>query len=199
MVDIDLAFPHSYEIDGIIELPATGKLEVPLHYFPGARTRPERDGLWLKLIPESAEPWVGVFGFGYPSPPAISRVVSTPDKDRVCVVSGGAAYLVKTDDPEIWAELPVVPVLDVRCLPTKQILVFADFTRLTAYDQNGRVWQSPRLCCDGLRILKVTEDRIEGVGYDPTSPQREMPFWADLNTGKSLLRPPISLEGKRLS
>jgi hypothetical protein len=49
MLEIDLAFPHSYEIEELPELPGTGSFDVPLLYFPPPKTRPEHDGLWLKI------------------------------------------------------------------------------------------------------------------------------------------------------
>jgi hypothetical protein len=195
MVDVDLEFNHSYEVEEIPELPGTGKLNVPVHYFPRLKTRPEHDGLWLKVRPATGKPWVGVFAFGYQSPSAISRVVSTPGEDRVCVVSRGAAYVVKTDEPDFWEEVPIMPVLDIRMIPERQLLVFADFTGLVAYGHNQVVWRSPRLCWDDLRILNVSQDTIEGVGSDPTN-SGDSRFAVEIRTGRSLYPSPLSVDGE---
>jgi len=90
MLEVDLAFPHSYEVEEIPELPGTGKFDVPVLYFPRPKNRPEHDGLWLKIRTASGKSWVGVFAFGYQSPPAFSRVVSFPNQDRACIISRGA-------------------------------------------------------------------------------------------------------------
>src|SRR6476469_7399582 len=169
MLDIDLTLPHSYEIEEVPELPGTGKFDVPLLYFPRPKTSREHDGLWIKIRAARGTPWIGVFAFGYSSPPAFSRVVSTLDPNRVCVISNGAAYIVKADEAETWEEVPVIPVLDMRLLPEHQLLVFSDFNRLTAYGSNGFVWRSPRVCWDELKIIRVTHDTIEGTGHDPTN------------------------------
>jgi len=189
MVDIELDFAHSYEIEELPDLPGTGRLNVPLLYFPRPTTRPERDGLWLRIGPATGKPWVGVFGFGYQSPPAISRVVGSPDQNRVCVVSRGTAYIVEADNPEIWEELPVMPVLDIRQIPNHQLLVFADFTRLIAYGRDGLVWKSSRLCSDDLTIHEVTDNSIDGVGYDPADSSGKVSFAVDIRTGRSLSPP----------
>jgi hypothetical protein len=188
MLEIDLAFPHSYEVEELSELPGTGRFDVPLIYFPRPDTRPEGDGLWLRVHAAKGGSWVGVFAFGY-GPQAVSRVVSSPYPDRVCVVSRGAAYIVKADEPDVWEKIPILPVLDLRLISEHQLLVFADFTSLAAYGRAGLAWQSPRLCWDELKILRVTPDTIEGVGD-------ESRFVVDIRTGRSLPPLPESSDDK---
>jgi hypothetical protein len=195
VLNIDLIYPHSYEVDELREMPGTGRLDVPVLYFPRPKSRPEHDGLWLKMRAGNGKSWVGVFAFGYASPPAFSRVVSTPDPDRVCIVSRGAAYIVKLDEPDSWEQIPIMPVLDLQLMPEHKLLLFADFTRLAAYGSMGLVWRSPRVCWDELKIIKVSVDTIEGVGYDPTN-LGESRFVVDVRTGRSLLPAPVSTDGK---
>jgi len=139
MLDIDLVFPHSYEIEDLPELSGTGKSDLPVIYFPQPKTRLENDGLWLKVRAETGEPWIGVFAFGYSSPPAFSRVISSPDRTRACIISKGRAFIVKADEPASWEEIPVMPVLDVRMIQEYQLLVFSDFIRLAAYGSSGLI------------------------------------------------------------
>jgi hypothetical protein len=199
MLEMNLAFAHSYQVEEFRELPGAGKLSVPQLFFPPPKGRPEHDGLWVKIRAANGTAWIGVFAFGYSSPPAFSRVVSSPDQDRVCVISKGAAYLVKADEPQVWEQIQLIPILDVRLLPEEGLLVLSDFTRLAAYGCSGLVWQSPRVCWDGLKIVSVTNDTIEGTGYDPTnSITHELRFVVDLKTGRSKLPPPVSVDGKSL-
>ena len=197
MLELDLSFAHSYDVEEPPELPASGTLKLPLHYFPRPGARAEHDGLWLKTVPGRGSPWVGVFAFGYQSPPAISRVVSSPDPSRVCVISKGAAYVVKAEDPDSWDRLPVTPVLDVRAIPEHQLLIFSDFTRLAAYGRNGLAWRSDRVCWDSLKILHITRDTIEGSGYDPTK-AKDSRFVVDIKTGRPLILPPASADDRAL-
>jgi hypothetical protein len=199
MLDIDLTLPRSYEIEEVLEFPGTGKFDVPLLYFPRPKRRREHDGLWIRVRAAGGTTWIGVYAFGYSSPPAFSRVVSTLDPNRVCVISNGAAYIVKADEPETWEQVPVIPVLDMRLLPEHQLLVFTDFTRLTAYASNGFAWRSPQVCWDELKIIKVTHDTIEGTGYDATNSfSNEMRFAVDIKTGRSLFPSPRSVDGTHL-
>lgn len=197
MLEINFEFPHSYHVEEVGELPGTGKFSIPQLFFPPPKGRPEHDGLWLKIKAASGRTWIGVFAFGYPSPPAFSRVVSSPDQDRVCVVANGAAYLVNPDEPQAWEQIRLIPVLNVRAIPGEKLLILSDFTRLAAYGSNGVVWESPRVCWDELKIAAITSDTIEGSGYDPTT-AKESRFVVDLKTGRSMLPSPVSNDGKPL-
>jgi hypothetical protein len=192
-MELNLSFPHSYDIEEFQELPGTGTTREQLYYFPRPSTRPEHDGTWLKV--HNREPWIGVFAFGYTEPPAISCISTTPNPDRVCIVSSGAAYIVNAQIPDSWEQIPTMPVLDVRSVPQHQLLIFADFTRLTAYGADGIVWQSSRICWDELKIIRVGSESIQGVGYDPIK-LRESQFAVDIKTGRSLLPPPKSVDGQ---
>jgi hypothetical protein len=88
-----------------------------------------------------------------------------------------------------------MPVLDIRMIPERQLLVFADFTGLVAYGHNQVVWRSPRLCWDDLRILNVSQDTIEGVGSDPTN-SGDSRFAVEIRTGRSLYPSPLSVDGE---
>jgi hypothetical protein len=197
MLEIDLKSTHSYEVEELRDFPGTGKFAFPLIYFPPPKSRPEHEGLWLKVSLSNGAPWIGVFAFGYQSPIAISRVVSSPDPNRICVISQGRAYIVKADQPNVWEEIPLLPVQDVRSIPANGLLVFTDFTGLAAYGSSGLVWKSPQVCWDELKIVRITPETIEGIGYDPTnSITREMRFVIDLKTGRSLLPSPTTIAGK---
>lgn len=193
MLDFDLSFPHSYAIEEIGDFPGDGKFPFDVHYIPDPRTRKEHEGLWLKVSSRNCEPWIGVFAFAYDSPPALTRIVSTPHPDQACIVAKGGAYLVKAADPHPSKTVPILPVLDIRPIVHKNLVIFSDFIRLAAIGENGIAWQSPRVCWDNLKILTVTENSVEGIGYDPTSAPHEMRFAIDLNTGRSLLPLPLSL------
>lgn len=178
-------------------MPGSGKFVLPLAFFPPPKSRPEHDGLWLKVKAANGRAWIGVFAFGYSSPPAFSRVISTPNLNCLCVIAKGSAFIVRANEPEVWELLPVFPVLDVRAITEKGLLVFSDFTTLAAYGNNGLAWRSPTVCWDELKITTVTSDTIAGTGYDPTnSITHQSRFVVDLKTGRSLLPSPVSVDGK---
>lgn len=193
MLEIDFTFPHSYEVEEVRDWPGTGVFSIPVIYFPPPKSRPELNGLWLRVRARNGASWIGVFAFRYNSPPAFSRVVSSPDAEKVCVVSKGAAYVVNAERPEEWEEIPISPVLDVRPLVEQKLLVFADFIRLAAYGRDKFAWRSPRVCWDELSITSVTSSTIEGTGFDPTNSLARSRFAVDLGTGRSLLPSPTGM------
>ena len=197
MPGFDFTFPHTYEVEELGELPGTGTLKVPLIYFPPPKVRSEHNGEWLRVKPSLGTTWVGVFAFWHESPTASSHVVSTPEPNRMCVIAKGRGYVVDVDSPEIWEEVPTCPVVGFRSLPKLKLLLLFDFIRLAAYGSNGLAWKSPRVCWDALKITEVTSETIEGTGYDPTnSVTQEMRFAVDLKTGRSLIPPPVFIDGK---
>lgn len=196
MLETNLALDHSYEVEELGELPGTGKFSVPVFNFPPANP-PGNYGLGLRVRRRGGESWVGFFAGGYTSPTAISRVVSSPDPNRVCVVSKGAGYLVDVDNPGEWERVQLFPVLDVRTISERGLMIFCSFTDLVAYGDTGFVWKSPRVCWDDLKIVSITPDTIEGTGYDPAnSDAPKSRFVVDLRTGRSLLEGPTSIDGK---
>ncbi len=102
MLETDLTLPHSYQVSEVGEFPGTGKFKHPVVFYPPPKDGREGGGLWVKFSPHEGKSWIGVFAFGYSSPPAFCRVVSSPDPDRLCVISNGVGYLVKADEPEVW-------------------------------------------------------------------------------------------------
>ncbi len=191
-LDFDYTFPHSYDVQELRELPGSGGIDAPLFYIPEPKSRTEHDGLWLKIRSSDSHTWIGIFAFGSSSS-ALSRVLSTPDAEVLCVVSGGAAYVVRSGEPKAWQRVRDRPIIDVRVLPDHQMLLLASFTTLTALGKAGVIWESPSLCGDDLKIVRVTPDAVEGIGYDPAK-SGETNFAVDINTGRSLLLGPPSEE-----
>lgn len=175
---MDATFPHLYECDRLTESPSTG---IPHYYYPGASRQGGHDGLLLELRPEAGEPWLGTFAFGDVTPKGVSGVFTTPDPDQVCVVSRGEGYLVSVSTPTNWKAVLAAPIIDVRSIPARGIIVFADYTTIAAYGQGGLYWKTLRLSWDGLRITEVTDSSIKGEFFDPSGSMET--FVVDLATG----------------
>lgn len=195
MLEFDFTFPHSYEVNEFDSLPGSGQGGPPVFYIPRPLGRPEHDGLWLTISPEGSKPWTGVFAFSYSPNEGISRVVSSPDPARACVIAKGSAYFVTADAPEDSEQVRTMPVTDCRVVADAKLLILADVVRLAAYGANGILWESPRVCWDGLRITSIEGGVIRGVGIDPiNATPRQMPIAVDLRFGRSLLPLPRALK-----
>ncbi|WP_147439756.1 hypothetical protein [Corallococcus sp. CA049B] len=105
-----------------------------------------------------------------------------PDPEKLCVVSRGAGYLVTARDPSAWEAVQVMPVTDVRAVPSAGVVVFADFTEMVAYGAEGLRWRTKRLSWDGLKIIQVTERSIIGEYWDMRTEMMQT-FEVDLSSG----------------
>lgn|SRR5689334_3586138 len=158
------AFPRSYEVDIVRDLPNTSMRRV---YFPGGSELSGRDGLVVSVRPFSGPRWFGVFGFGGGGMTALS---STPDINTLLVVSQGAGYFVKADNPEWWRETDhVFPVIGLHAVPALGRIVLHDHTTVAAFGAGRILWRTGRLSFDGIVIHRIGADYIDGEGWDPTS------------------------------
>lgn len=181
-VERSLLLPHSYEIDVLDEF-SSSTIDVPRYYYPGARQDGGADGLLVRVDPASGLMWLGVFAFWDRGSVSKCGVFSCPDVDVVCVVSAGKGYIVHTDKPAWWSEVPTLPIKQVLQLPERGMIVFSDLTTVCAFNQAGLAWRTARLAWDRLQITAVKGDRILGTGWDPTRPT-QVPFSIDLATGQ---------------
>jgi hypothetical protein len=142
----------------------------------------------LRFTPVGAQAWLGCFAFGHPFPSySLSGVLATPNVHYACVIARGTAYWVNTSQPIDCQILHLVPVLNVRVLADQKLLLFSNFTALALIGEDGELCRSPQLCWDDLRILKIEDGIVTGVGYDPTNANTwESEFQFDLKTRRVL-------------
>jgi len=178
-VFMDETFAHSYECIQLAEIPSGAS---PHYYFPGGSVKGGRDGLILEIQPHRGDVWFGTFAYGNVTPNGFTGVLSSPNPHRVCVVSKGSGYFVDVNSPANWEEINAVPILDVRPIASENILVFADFTKLVAYDTRGVKWRTEDISLDGLKITSVGGGLIEGEFWNPSN-DRTSQFVVDLVSG----------------
>jgi hypothetical protein len=112
----------------------------------------------------------------------ISRVLSMPDSERLCVVARGAGYVVTASKPDVWEAVRAIPITDVRAIPAAGLVVFADYTEMLAYGEDGPKWRTKRLAWDGLKILAVGDRTLMGEYLDIRQDAMQR-FEVDLATG----------------
>ncbi len=176
---IELGFDCSYEFEVLSEIPPT---DIPRFYYPGAVPYGGKDGVIVKISPPRKESWLGTFAFGQIAPKGLTGVFSTPNVNRLCVVSKGNGYLVSAGEPQDWESIKAIPIIDARSFPKSGIIVFAHFTGLVAYGDKGIRWKTERLSWDNLKIISTTEREITGEFWDIRSESTQR-FVVDLVTG----------------
>jgi hypothetical protein len=185
-MNVDLSFPHNYEVEPGGDLPS-GDGESRLHYFPDDKVL-GRDGLFLKVTPlDPNHPWLGIFSFGnYGS---FRGVFSCPDPNILCVASEGRGYLVDSATGKFLGEVETFPLKQVVPVVSAGLLLFADDLQISALGTHGTVWKTERLAWDEVTIMGHDETTVWGTGYDPTnSIQPTSTFKVELATGRVLER-----------
>jgi len=193
--DFDLSFAARYELVPLERIPRTGEFGRAYGY-PGAfALDPQQEmaaGPILGVRPAKGEPWVGVFaGGGYGVPPAApEQVVGWPDEESFCVVKTGSGVVVRAREPRADREIDVFPICDVVSIPEPTLVIFANFTDLTAYGPEGIAWQSGRLVADDLKIVSLEGAHLRVSGYAWGA---DVEFLVDVATGVAPDKPDLSL------
>jgi hypothetical protein len=183
---VDRTFAHEYEVAQLMELPP-GPSTVPVVYLPKNRTH-NTDGVIVKVSPNTADPWIAVFAFGYElARTAMSGVLTCPDPYSICVVANGSGYVTDSRRPSTCMSIPCTPVLGVRSVGLADLLVFWNFTSIVAWGRQGLAWKSKRLCSDELEIVEVTSKSIKCGGWSAPS-RSKIAFELDLLTGLATSR-----------
>lgn len=120
--------------------------------------------LVLRVSPDDAPEWIGTFRAGALG--GTDGVFPTPDRNQLCVLVNGHAYLVRVDLPAKGALTPGDDVQHVTAALDPPLLLLVSFTNIVAVGPGGIAWRSPRLVLDDLRVQEVTADGIHCTGYD---------------------------------
>ena len=178
----DFTFPRNYEVRILEGAPPVHPVE-KLYHYPVELEEGERSGAYVRVTPQQTPAWVGFFALGFDSDQVVNQICSTPDPERLCIVVGGYAYVVKASDPSQWLQVEQKPVVDLRVLSQHGLLLFVGFTSITAVGSSGIAWTTERLTWEGLTITAIDGDKLLGHGWDAMA-DKEVPFEVELKTGK---------------
>jgi hypothetical protein len=155
------------------------------YYYPQPNARVDEESIKFLVTPRYAKPWVGVVASGpYVSCHDSTGVHPCPNPRLLCVVAGGQAFVIDSEIPANWSVVPSTPVLEVKALLQHQILLFSDFSRVTALGPEGIAWTTRPLAFKGLRITKADEHTIYGTTLDLNGPVPLVPFEIDVKNGR---------------
>lgn len=177
---VDFTFEHAWDAE---ILPARPTILPPRRFvYPREAEEVERGALEVMVRPAEGAPFLATFALGFADPIAPTGSWSCPNREELCAVSGGYAYVVNTREPERFTHLPFRPVLEVRALAEQRLLLFAGHYALMAWGADGQAWQTARLSAEGVRITEIRGDTLRGFGWDLLT-DKEVPFTVDLRTG----------------
>lgn len=177
-VDIQTSFLTNYRIDVLDEIPPGEDVR----FFPPSDQEGGKNGLLVAVEPDSAPPWIGLFGKGYPDPVAYTGIVALPSADDVAVISAGSGTVVNAGAPDVFERIALFPITRALPIPSQGIVVISDFTRICAWGSDGAAWTTGRLAYDSLDIHSVKDGKLIGTAWD-ASAGADIPFEIDLRSG----------------
>ncbi len=183
-MNINLAFPHDYELNIVSEIPYIYETESRF-YYPGASQTGGQDGITVNVNPPEHLAWLGTFAFGDGHKNWKSGIFSCPQKRQFCVVSRGQGYVVHSDNPLKWLTIHALPIVEVQCLVEHNLLLFIDFTKITAFGTDGLLWVSESLSWDGIKITYISSEWIHGLGWNAPE-DRETEFRVNITSGQHI-------------
>jgi hypothetical protein len=127
-------------------------------------------------------PFLATCALGFRDAAVPTGLWAAPNADEICAVSGGYAYVIRTNAPEIFTMIAYRPVLEVRPVVEAGLLLFVGHHAILAWGKNGEAWQSEKLSAEGVTVTSVENGILRGLGWDLMT-DRETPFALDLRTG----------------
>jgi hypothetical protein len=178
----NLTFPHHWHAR---ILPARPLILPPRHFvYPREAEEVERGALELMVRPEPNAPeFLATCALGFQDAIVPTGIWSCPNPHELCAVSGGYAYLIDTSAPERFSMLPYRPVLEVRPIPAKNLLLFVGHHAILAWGADGLAWESERLSSEGVTIAAIDGAILRGRGWDMLT-DKEADFALDLRSGQ---------------
>lgn len=189
---IDLTFPHQWQA----QILAARPLILPPRSFvyPLHVEEVERGALEILVRPgpvsaavrsSSAQEFLATCALGFVDPAVPSGIWSSPNPKEICAVAGGYTYLIDTTAPERFTMLAYRPVLEVRVVLEKGLLLFVGHRSILAWGGDGQAWESVRLSDEGVTVSNIENGVLHGTGWQMRS-DKEIPFAVDLSSGSKL-------------
>lgn len=182
---IDLNFDRTWQAEILSARPII--LPARQYVYPRDAEEIERGALEVLIRPaaEGMQPYLATCALGFRDPAVPTGIWSCPNPDEICAVSGGYAYIIDTGAPQLFTMLPFRPVLDVRSLPERRILLFVGHRSMLAWGSNGLAWESEKLTDEGITITTIEAFTLHGLGWSMVT-DKETPFALDLRTGERI-------------
>lgn len=106
------------------------------------------------------EKWLGVFGNGGIT--NYSVVINFPTTAFVLVIARGKGYVVNIKTKQLQYETMCDYIVHAVQVPTRNLIVACDFTRLYAFSSEKQLWQSNNLASDGVELGEISASNVRG-------------------------------------
>jgi hypothetical protein len=183
----ELTFPHTWQVE---ILPARPAILPARHFvYPSEVEEIERGALevLVRIDEPGSAPFLATCALGFRDPVVPTGVWSAPNPRELCAISGGYAYIIDTTAPEHFTMLPYRPVLQVRPVVDRDLLLFVGNRTILAWGAAGETWETVKLSDEGVTVTGIEGPVLRGSGWNMMT-DKEMPFALDLRSGALLDR-----------
>ena len=122
------------------------------------------EGYVLKFFKSDNTEWVANFKTGWTD---FYYVHSFDNNEFILVISGGTCYIMHPNEKKQRS------VFGVRYKSVIEMknggLILEDLTDLTIVEPNGEFWHSERISFDGLKDIKLIDNVVSGLSFEPTT------------------------------
>lgn len=139
------------------------------------------EGFVIKFKKSNGEEWVANFRPGWTN---YNSVFDFPEHNIVVVFAGGQGYVMNPSEqkPKTTFGLTIKDVFRKE----DGSLICSDGTNIMVLDnKTGEIWKSERISWDGMKDLKLLDNKLSGKSHDPTNPNQSWTdFELDLETNE---------------
>jgi hypothetical protein len=141
------------------------------------------EGYIVKFKKSDGVEWVANFRPGWTN---YNNIFDFPEHNIIVVFAGGQGYIMNPEEqkPKMTFGLTIKDVIQIE----DKSLICSDGIHILILDnKTGEIWKSDRISWDGIKDLKLVDNKISGQTYDPTNSNQH---WSDFE---------IDLETKEIS
>lgn len=131
------------------------------------------EGFVVKFFASDNTDWVANFKLGWTN---FNHVHSLNDSELIVIIAGGACYIMHPNEQKPKSAFGV----GFKSILEKEDggIVLEDLTNLTIIDPNGEHWHTEQISFDGLAELKIENNVVSGLSYEPTA---DDDLWIDFS------------------
>lgn len=136
------------------------------------------EGFPVRFYKTDGTEWVANFQQGLTD---LKQVIELKNTQNLLVIANGTCYLMNQNDTQPISVFGVG--FNNIFKASKNRLVLQDQTDLTVIESDGSHWNTERISWDELKEIKVENNIVTGLSYDPMYDADEwVPFTYDLDT-----------------
>lgn len=132
------------------------------------------EGFVVRFYKSDGTNWVANFQLGWTN---FSKVFDFPEHKLVIVVAGGQGYVMSPENVTPKSTFGLT-ISNAHQTDNRSLVFVTNVNIMVLDNANGEFWHSERISWDGIKIVKLLDNIIYGLAYDPTNSIQE---WSEFS------------------